>query len=116
MRRTSLCLLVCLVLFLTGMSSPPSSFAAEWEKMPGQALDVGAGADGSLFIVGTDQKGYRWNSGSKTWEVLGQGTGIVAIDGDANGDPWFLNSNGQIYRWNRTTKNLQGVAGRAKDI
>ena len=116
MYRTRLLLVICLVILLAGWAAPQALFATDWEKMPGQALDVGAGADGSLFIVGTDQIGYRWNADRKAWETLGQGKNIVAIDGDANGDPWFINSNGQIYRWNRTTENLQAVPGRAKDI
>lgn len=114
MRRTSLCLLVCLALFLTGMSSPPSSFAAEWEKMPGQALDVGAGADGSLFCIGMDNEPRRWNSQRKAWDGLGGGA--VIIDGDASGDPWVVNSAGQIFRWSKPAGQWQGMPGRAKDI
>jgi hypothetical protein len=39
----------------------------QWDmywQMPGAAIDIGAGADGSVWIVGTDNHPYKWNGSS----------------------------------------------------
>lgn len=66
--------------------------------MPDSAKDLGIGAVSSVWVIGTDvQPGgfgiYKWNASG--WiKVLGGGTNITV---DNKGNPWIVNSNGNIY-------------------
>src|SRR5207237_1366525 len=67
---------------------------------PGLATDIGAGADGSVWIIGIDSQG----GGYGIWQLSGQSWvrvpgGAVRIAVGANGDPWVINSGRGIYHW-----------------
>lgn len=67
-----------------------------WELLPGRAQDIGVGADGSVWIVGSgsdDGDIFRWNGTS--WTPIG-GSGVLIAVG-ANGDPWVVNSNSDLF-------------------
>lgn len=69
---------------------------SRWISVPGVAArDVGIGADGAVFIAGTDDMTYRWNS-STGWDKR-EGAGI-SISVDPNGVPMLVNSLGAIYK------------------
>jgi hypothetical protein len=70
-----------------------------WGKLPGLARDIGAGADGSVWVIGTNPIGndfgiFRWTG--RGWEAVDGAA--VRIDVDENGDPWVVNSAGQVFR------------------
>ncbi len=92
-----------------------TAFAQIWTKLPSGAMDVGAGADGSVWIIGSDSipGGYsiqRWTG--NTWEkVLG---GATRISVAPNGTPWVINNTNNIFQWTGTT--WQTMPGAAMDI
>jgi hypothetical protein len=70
----------------------------DWVIHSGAATDIGVGAEGSVWIVGTNPVAGGY--GLYTWD----GPGVVPIPGGAvgisvgpSGDPWVVNSAGQIY-------------------
>jgi hypothetical protein len=94
----------------------------KWKQLPGQARDVGVGANGTAWIIGTSPVGssgsgvdfgiYRWN-GINNWEGVSGGAVRIAVGPD--GMPWIVNAAGQIFHrvgnsWGRP------LPGRAKDI
>lgn len=70
-----------------------------WLRRPGAARDIGIGADGSVWIIGTREGDgghgiYRWNG--QNWSpVTGSGR-QVSVGPD--GLPWVASSGGEIYR------------------
>jgi dienelactone hydrolase len=82
---------------------------------PGFARDIAVGANGFVWVVGTNQVPggyglYRWNG--DTWSGLAGGA--VSISVDASGHPWVTNSADQIWRWNGAGWTLE--PGFATDI
>jgi hypothetical protein len=85
-------------------SSDSASDGDDHEKlvrMPGGANDIGIGADGSVWIVGTNNLGwpgsqiYKWDG--STW-VANDGAGVrIAVD--PAGIPWIVNSIGEVWRY-----------------
>jgi hypothetical protein len=80
---------------------PPPPPGPNFILRPGAANDVGAGADGSVWVVGTNPVFggfgiWRWTGAG--W--VQAGGGAVALAADAGGRPWVVNSARQIYRWN----------------
>ena len=72
-----------------------------WQRMPGWATDIGAGSDGSVWVLGTDVRdgGYgiwRWQNGSWSQPVGGGGVHIAV---DSSGEPWVVNSNHDIWHY-----------------
>jgi hypothetical protein len=85
--------------------------------VPGRAKDIGAGSDGSVWVIGTDAVGaardfgvHRWTG--RTWETIDGGGVRIAVDPD--GRPWVVNSAGQIFQRIGTQWTLQ--PGLATDI
>jgi hypothetical protein len=67
----------------------------------GAGTDIGAGANGSVWVVGTNPVVggygiYRWTGGG--WASVGGGATKIAVD--PHGNPWVLNSSHRIYHWN----------------
>jgi hypothetical protein len=83
-----------------------------WVNVPGQALDIGVGADGSVYHVGLSNTLYKWNGGSGWSESFGFDAAQVAVD--PQGNPWTIGKNGEIAKYVGGVK--QVVAGIAKDI
>lgn len=73
----------------------------DWTSIPGRATDIGIGADGSVWIIGTDRasfggyKVFRW--GGMTWEAV-DSPGAVAIDVGTDGQPWIVDEYGNIFQ------------------
>ncbi|HLH95091.1 MAG TPA: N,N-dimethylformamidase beta subunit family domain-containing protein [Xanthobacteraceae bacterium] len=81
----------------------------------GFAHDIGAGADGSVWTIGSDAQPtgygiYHWN-GAGWDQVAGAGVRIAV---DPNGNPWVVNGVNQIFRF--VNGAWQGVPGLAQDI
>lgn len=92
-----------------------SAGAAEWQQIQGNAQDIGVGADGSVWIVGTDKNKdgfsiFRWTGIG--WEKTpGE---VVNISVGSIDHVWVLNKKNQIYR--RTGNKWQQIPGSARDI
>ena len=93
-----------------GVSAQPN-----WQRLPGEAVDIGIGADGSAWIIGLDARhgGYRiYNWTAQGWLRI-EGS-AVRIDVDPAGNPWIVNASHEIYRWHGT--GWQRLPGSARDI
>lgn len=73
-----------------------------WEQMPGAATDIGIGADGSVYITGTDVAsntgGYsisKWNGYG--WTKL-SGVSGVNISVSPQGNPWWVDQSHLIFK------------------
>ncbi len=95
---------------------PGHVFADSWVQLSEEtAKDIGIGADGSVWIVGTNPVSggygiYKWDG--ENWE--GVDGGAVRIDVDPQGNPWIVNDNGYIFR--RVDNSWVQLFGAAKDI
>ncbi len=85
--------------------------ANKWVPMPGAALDIGAGANGTVWVIGTDQGIYRWNT-AKRWDKMPGAARY--IDVGPNGEAWVVNSGHQIFYFDG--KGWQQMPGAANDI
>jgi len=87
-----------------------------WQQPPGGGIDIGSGADFSLWLIGLDgQIGGNgvWVFNGSGWNFANGGGVRIAVGPD--GSPWIVNNGGQI--WHR----VQGVGwvnipGGARDI
>ncbi len=86
-----------------------------WQQLSGLANDVGVGADGSAWVIGTNNA----PGGFGIWRL--QGSNWVQVDGgavritvDPRGEPWVVNADGRIYQ--RRGGAWRELPGRAVDI
>ncbi|HEY5741382.1 MAG TPA: tectonin domain-containing protein, partial [Terrimicrobiaceae bacterium] len=73
----------------------------KWERLPGHAKDIGVGADGTVWIIGTNPFSTEGDFGPHRWaenDWLGVEGGGVQISVDKSGLPWMVNSMGNIFR------------------
>ncbi len=98
-----------------------SSLYDAWEQLPGLAKDIGVGANGEAWAIGTLAMGngdfsiHKWNGSS--W--VGTDGGALRIAVGPTGVPWVVNSAGTIFRRTSnspTSGSWQQLAGSAKDI
>ena len=94
-----------------------TSVCRVWEHIPGTAQDVGAGDDGTTWKIGTIPAagGFdiaRWDGSS--W--VGITGGAVRIDVDPQGNPWVVNSYGNIYKYTQSSSSWQQISGKATDL
>jgi len=86
-----------------------------WDHFTGTAQDIGVGANGAVWITGTENHTYGGNiyrlEGSNFVKTSGQG---VRIDVDPYGNPWGINNLGHIYKWQNNA--WHRMPGLAKDI
>jgi hypothetical protein len=87
----------------------------QWEMKPGLATDIGIGGDGSVWVIGRNKSGndydiYKWN-GSNWSNIAG---GAVRIAVDPWGNPWVVNSTGNVFHYNGSTWDLK--PGSVKDV
>src|SRR5262252_7642718 len=87
--------------------------ATGWQTVPGSAMDIGIGANGTVWIVGLDQSISRLNTQSPyVWQKFPGGAVRIAVD--PAGNPWVANAGGQVYHL--VGANWVLVAGTAKDL
>ena len=91
-----------------------------WSYLDGpRAADIGVGADGSVWMIGSDKFGpsnlgiYRLAKDFK-WQKVPGGDSAVRIDVDPKGNPWVVTSDHQILRWNGAS--WDRIPGAANDI
>jgi hypothetical protein len=88
-----------------------------WDQMPGTATDIGIGANGSVYAIGTQNVsptgGYnimKWNGTG--WDNMADCAGIhIAVAPD--GTPWVVNKSNIVFRYGGTYlwDPLNGIAG-----
>ena len=94
----------------------PSGPQPTWTPLSGTGTDVGVGANGVLWVIGTDPASaadksiYQWD-GSTFRQMSGA---AVRIAVDPNGRAWVVNSGNAISRW--TGSAWQQMPGAALDI
>ena len=71
-----------------------------WQRLPGSAKDIGIGADGSVWVIGTNPVDggygiYRWGGEN----FVGIDGGAVQISVNPWGRPWVVNDGDSIYEW-----------------
>jgi len=82
-----------------------------WTQIPGGGLsDIGVGASGAVWAVGTNQQIYRW-TGSAWAQMPGA---AVRVSVDPQGNAWVVNAAGSIYTW--SNNNWAQRPGAAKDV
>ncbi len=99
-------------------ASPAMSFkiiAEGWQRLPGSATDIGIGAGGQVWVIGTDPVAggfgvHRWTGNG--WQRIDGGAINVAVG--QNGEPWIVDDQGVIYR--RLQDRWQRLPGSATDI
>ena len=89
-----------------------------WKKIPGQARDIGIGANGDVWIVGWDRQSssgygiYKWNKTHQKWTLVpGKGYRIAVA---AGGTPWLLTEQGKIFQ--RVNNVWEEMPGKARNI
>lgn len=105
-----------LALFAT-VSISKSAQAQQWQLLDGRASDVGVGADGSVWIIGTNVV----PGGFDIWKRNAAGTGWTNIPGgavriavDASGNAWIVNNSQTIFHYDGTKWVV--MPGAARDI
>ena len=88
---------------------------SKWTRIAGAANDVGSGANGKTWVIGTNKEGggygiYRWDTSK--WKKIGGSA--VRIDVGPQGHAWVVNNKGNIYR--HDGKKWNQVPGGAFDI
>jgi M6 family metalloprotease-like protein len=79
--------------------------AGSWRKLPGSAIDIDAGGNGDVFMLGTDNPApgqgtvHKWN-GSNWTRIGGYGERITV---DGSGNVWLVNGSDSIWRRTGTT-------------
>lgn len=78
-----------------------SSFWDTYWQTPGAALDIGVsgGTNGEVWVVGTDNRIYRWNGTSWTQDRNNRLALRIAVD--PSGNPWVVDSANHL--WQGTT-------------
>ncbi len=99
MKKTYMLTLIGLTLSIILVLLTNFASGSSWERLPGAAKDIGIGADGSVWVIGTNGTGGGY--GIYKWQVSGWSKidgGAVQISVDNNGISWVVNSGDQIYR------------------
>jgi hypothetical protein len=71
-----------------------------WTQLPSRAIDIAVGANGDVYITGTDNtanggKVYRWTG--TAWQYINKYA--VHISSDKNGDPWVINKTNKVSKY-----------------
>ncbi len=88
----------------------------QWSRQPGAAHDIGIGADGTIWVIGTNPVGqgdygiYRWDG--TNWSGIEGGGVRIAVD--PQGAPWVVNARQEIYQ--RVSNQWRRQPGAAHDI
>jgi len=88
---------------------------SRWNKMPGEATDIGIGADGTVWIIGAKSTGggyeiLKWYGND--WRAVEGGAIRIAVD--PNGLPWVVNKESVIHQL--TGAIWKKLPGKATDI
>jgi len=83
-------------------TSATPAFATGFGQVTGSAVDIGVGADDTVWVVGTPvneagggNKIYRWNRSTSHFEQITGGG--ARIDVDNTGNAWLVNNRNQLF-------------------
>lgn len=89
----------------------PRLALADWDQLPGGATDIGIGGN-HAWVIGSDSVpggyGIHHYDADQRWKTI-QG-GAVAIAVDSRGNPWVVNAQGAIFRYQGGWQELPGSA------
>jgi hypothetical protein len=83
------------------VTDPSAAYGSHWVRVQGGAIDIGIGADGSVWVCGSDDNGldgariYKWKGGDNWQSIDGLATRIAVAP---DGSPWVVNRPGGIFR------------------
>jgi streptogramin lyase len=92
-----------------------AAHAQEWQLTDGAARDVGVGADGTVWVIGTAAVpgGYGiYKRTNNTWVNFPGGAERIAVD--PQGNAWVVNNSNNIFRHDGTKWVMTN--GSARDI
>ena len=107
MKKITIAAIFVLMLTIAGFSQ-----FGNWRQMQNSATDIAVGADGSIWIIGTDRQDggygiYKWNG--RNWTRTDGAAVKIAVD--RGGNPWVINSRNEIYqRQGNTWRQMPGAA------
>jgi hypothetical protein len=70
-----------------------------WHQLPGSAFDIGLGADGMPWVIGTNRTAGGW--GIYWWDGLNWVSvpgGATTISVGVSSKPWVVNNANQVYQ------------------
>jgi hypothetical protein len=107
--------LIIVLTFCAAIVQAQSAFPGYWEQKPGAAKDIAIGGDGSVWVIGSNVEYggfgiHKWNGNG--WSAIDGGAVRIAVD--RGGNPWVVNSFGNIFR--REGGRWIQTLGAAKDI
>jgi hypothetical protein len=115
-RRTILCGALALPTLFQAI--PAAAQPVKWLSLPGRALDIGANG-GQVYVIGNNAVPggfgiFRWNGKTfgNVWDAVSGGATEITVD--QTGNPWVVNDQGSIYRWQGGRFEL--LPGKANDI
>jgi hypothetical protein len=82
-----------------------------WVQSPQKVIDIGVGKNGDVWAIGSDQRILHMRADYTFEPISGAGVRIAV---DPAGNPWVVNSGGQI--WHYTGSSWALLDGKAKDI
>ncbi len=85
-----------------------------WRGEIGRAIDIGVGANGSVWMVGTDRNLYQWQGGRWAAPAMAVKT-AATVDVGPNGEVWFVTADGDVLSGNGRG-NWQKRPGKAFDV
>ena len=78
--------------------SKPTSGKVSWSKLPGAAVDIGVGANGAAFVIGSDSNSvWKWNTRKRNWDKFPGGLSRISVG--PKGNPRGVNKSQQIWRY-----------------
>ncbi|MBT3341965.1 MAG: hypothetical protein HN712_22135 [Gemmatimonadetes bacterium] len=95
------------------MPAPVPDFTTAWTNIEGNAVDVGAGADGSVWVIDNHSNQIYRDTGSG-W--VGMGGQAKRIDGGPDGDAYVVVDDGGVWYGNGTVGSWAPVSGHAVDV
>jgi hypothetical protein len=104
-----------LLVMLAAMFSTQTANAQQWQLLDGRASDVGVGADGSVWIVGTNvvPGGFDiWKRNATGWTNIPGGAQRIAVD--PSGNAWIVNNSQTIFHYDGSKWVV--VNGQARDV
>jgi len=104
-----------LLVMSAAMFSAQTVNAQQWQLLDGRASDVGVGADGSVWIIGTNvvPGGFDiWKRNATGWTNIPGGAQRIAVD--PSGNAWIVNNSQTIFHYDGTKWVV--VPGGARDI
>lgn len=75
---------------------PEATFS--WQKVRGQASDISANAQGTIYATGKDGIVWRWRNEQARWSKISGEMKRIAVD--PKGRPWAVGVNNNLYRRN----------------